>query len=182
MKYDAKTITLKNGQSCLLKSPSGDDAEEILQHLKQTSGETSNMARYENEITISVDEERVFLSKRIDHPKAIMISAVMDGEIVASAGFAPVAPYEKYQHRAEFGISIKRSFWNRGIGTAVMSAIVESAKNAGFEQLELEVVTCNERAIALYKKMGFEIYGMREKSFKYRDGGYDAEYLMLLKL
>ena len=52
----------------------------------------------------------------------------------------------------------------------------------GYEQLELEVVSSNERGIALYKKLGFEAYGLRKKSFKYRDGHYEDEYLMSLNL
>lgn len=63
-----------------------------------------------------------------------------------------------------------------------MSAVIESAKIAGYEQLELEVVADNKRGIALYQKFGFQIYGTREKSFRYRDGSYAAEHLMLLKL
>ena len=51
-----------------------------------------------------------------------------------------------------------------------------------YEQLELEVVAENERAIALYNKFGFELYGTRENTFKYRDGLSRACHLMLKKL
>ena len=52
----------------------------------------------------------------------------------------------------------------------------------GLEMIELEVVCENKRAIALYEKHGFRIYGTRPHSFKYRDGSYADEHLMLLDL
>lgn len=182
MIFKEKTIALRNGQSCLLKSPTEDDAGAILIHLKQTSDETRFMARNGNEITMSDEDEKKYLTKIAADPKSIMISAVLNGELAANAGFDPVAPYEKYQHRANFGISIKEKYWHRGIGSAILKEIIQSAKLAHYEQLELEVVTDNERAIALYQKYGFIVYGTREKSFKYRDGSYGCEHLMLLRL
>ena len=53
---------------------------------------------------------------------------------------------------------------------------------AGYEQAELEVVASNENAIALYKMLGFSIYGERKHSMKYRDGSYADEYLMMKTL
>ncbi len=182
MKYQEKEFILKNGSTCILRSPDGKDAEGILDNLRQTSGETDYMARYEDEINMTVEQEESFLDALIEDPKSIMISAIMDGEIVANAGFSSLAPYEKYRHRAEFGISIKKKCWNLGIGSLLLSAIVDTAGISGYEQIELEVVAENTRALALYHKFGFSIYGTREKSFKLRDGSYTAEHLMILFL
>jgi len=41
---------------------------------------------------------------------------------------------------------------------------------------------CNIRAVALYMKFGFVVYGTRERAFRYKDGSYGSEYLMLLRL
>lgn len=182
MKYESKTVILKNGQKCVLKSPEIEDAQEVLNEMKKTSGETNFMARYEDEITMSVEDEQKYLEKLIKSPKDILISAYVDGKVAATSGFNCVGPMDRYQHRAEFGISVLKDYWHIGVGTAVISAVIESAKKAGCEQLELEVVADNERALNLYKKFGFKVYGTREKSFKYRDGTYAAEHLMLLSL
>lgn len=56
-----------------------------------------------------------------------MISAVVDGKIVANAGFNPVSKLEKCKHRAEFGISIQKEYWGHGIGSHIMAAILETA-------------------------------------------------------
>jgi len=182
MIYEEKTITLNDGQKCLLRSPTGEDAEGMIAYLRQTSGETPYMARYEDEVTMTADEEGKFLSEILDDPKRIMIAAFTAGRLVANAGLSRVSLREKHNHRAEFGISIIMEYWNRGLGSALLSAIIESAKKSGYEQLELDVVTENDRAVALYKKFGFETYGTRERSFKLRDESYTSEYLMLKKL
>lgn len=182
MKIKEKTITLRNGKPCLLRSPDEKDAAQMLEHLRLTSGETDNMARYADEITITEEAEREFLKKLANSKKGFMIVAYVDGEFAASAGVNPVAPYERYAHRGEFGISIKQRFWNVGIGSAIMEEIIAASKLAGYEQLDLEVVATNEAAIRLYEKYGFLTFGRQERSFRYRDGKYAAQLLMALEL
>lgn len=47
----------------------------------------------------------------------------------------------------------------KGIGRALMEAIIQEAEAAGARMAVLETQSCNERAIAFYKKCGFEIIG-----------------------
>lgn len=178
MEYQNK-IFLKDKRLCLLRNPGSDDAEEILHHLILTSGETDYMARYPDEFRLNVEEEAAHLNAIQKSKNELMIAAVLDGKIVANCGFSPVGPQERCRHRAEYGISIQKAYWGLGIGTALLTAALQEAKRAGYEQVELDVVTDNERALALYKKLGFRCYGTREKSFRYRDGRYAALHLML---
>lgn len=53
-----------------------------------------------------------------------------------------------------------------------IQALISAAGEHGFEQLELEVVTENRRAISLYQKMGFRICGTLPDNMKYKDGTY----------
>lgn len=48
---------------------------------------------------------------------------------------------------------------SRGVGTALMKRIERAAEDAGARMLILETQSCNENAIAFYKKNGFEIVG-----------------------
>lgn len=182
MEYKPKEVLLKNGTPCLLKSPGPGDASAILRLMSQTSEETSYMSRYADEIKISIHHEQDFLSSLLRSQKDLMICAVVDGKIIANAGINPIALYERYAHRATFGISICKAYWGLGIGSQLLSAIIRGAREMGYEQLELEVVSENERGVALYKKFGFEIYGTREYCFKYRDGSYASAYLMMVRL
>jgi len=173
-----KEIKLKNGMHCILQTADGNHAKEVLEHMILTSGETGNMSRYPDEIKLTEEEERDYLSKIEASADAIMIVAVINGKIVGIAGLNPVSPLERLKHRAMLGISIQKEYWSMGIGSVLVEAILEMARNSGYEQVELDVIEDNENAIALYKKFGFEIYGKHERAFRYRDGQYKALYLM----
>ena len=45
-----------------------------------------------------------------------------------------------------------------------------AAKESGFEQAELEVISDNQNAITLYEKLGFQKYGTFPDNMKYADG------------
>ncbi|HCD46603.1 MAG TPA: GNAT family N-acetyltransferase [Lachnoclostridium sp.] len=182
MEYKPKEVLLKNGTPCLLKSPGPGDASAILKLMSQTSEETSYMARYADEVNITLHHEQDFLSSTLKSQKDLMICAVVNGKIIANAGINPIAVFERYLHRATFGISICKAYWGLGIGSHLLAAIIRGAREMGYEQLELEVVQENQRGIALYEKFGFETYGTREYCFKYRDGSYAAAQLMMVRL
>lgn len=181
MKYE-KSIKLKNNALCILKSPEAVDAKAVLNHLVLSAKETMYMARHADEILMTVAQEELYLQTMIDNPRTVMIAAYLEGEIVGVAGVHPVAPYEKYRHRSEYGISVLQAHWGQGIGFALTQGIIESAKLMGYEQVELEVVSENSAAVALYEKCGFKRYGTRPFSFKERDGSYASLDLMLMRL
>lgn len=63
-----------------------------------------------------------------------------------------------------------------------MLIILDMARNLGYEQAELEVAAGNERAISLYKNLGFEKYGVFPNNMKYANGQYTDSYWMMKKL
>jgi len=73
-------------------------------------------------------------------------------------------------------------YTGKGLGRFMMETMLETAKKIGLEQLELEVVAGNDRAMHLYKAMGFEIYGTFPDNMKYPDGTYADCYWMMRKL
>lgn len=182
MRYEERTEILKDGRKCLLRSPREEDAAQLLGHLIQTSDETGFLSRDGEEITITEEQEREYLKATLASPKSILICAEVDGRIAACTGMSPAAPYLRHQHRANFGISVKKEYWNLGIASLLLPAVIESVVKGGYEQVELEVVTDNEKACHIYEKFGFHVYGKRHHAFKYKDGSYCDEYLMMLSL
>ena len=73
---------------------------------------------------------------------------------------------------AEVGnIAVDTPFRGKGIGKALMDAMHQRAKEKGATQSFLEVRVSNANAIALYKKFGYESYGIRAR---YYEDGEDA--------
>src|SRR5512141_110323 len=98
--------------------------------------------------------------------------AEIDGEVVGTAGLHPVGPAQRRRHVMTLGLSIAKSAQGKGVGRALMQALVDYADRwAGVLRIELTVYPDNERAIALYEKFGFVQEG-RFRAYALRDGTY----------
>ena len=64
----------------------------------------------------------------------------------------------------------------------MMERLIRRMKERGFEQAELTVVDGNERAIRLYKRLGFRECGRIPNANKYDDGTYSDDIMMVLPL
>lgn len=178
MEFREKEIKLKDGTTCILRSPNENDAEEMIEYLKISSDETHFMVRYSEEIDITIDKEIEILKENLNSKTNMMIAAFIDNQVAGSVGINCVGNRIKQKHRAVFGISIKKKYWNNGIGNAFVKEVINQAKEFGYEQIELGVFSDNEKAIALYKKHGFEVWGNVKNAFKLKDGTYHDEIIM----
>lgn len=81
-------------------------------------------------------------------------------------------------HVAGLGIHVATVYQGMGIGTALMRGLLDLADNwLNLHRVELEVFSDNERGVALYKKMGFEIEATMRR-YAYRDGAYTDAFKM----
>lgn len=181
MKFN-KTITLKNGKKAVIRNGEFSDGAAVYENFNQTHAETDYMLSYPDENSFNAEQEADFLKEKTDSDNEIEIVAVVDGEIVGSAGIEAIGAKYKVRHRADLGIGISKDYWGLGLGKALMNACIECAKEAGYTQLELNVVAENERAIALYKTFGFKEFGRNPRGFNSRESGYQELVYMLLEL
>ena len=177
-----KELLLKNGKSCIIRTADGSDAAGVLRCFLKTHAETDNMLTYPEERSFTEADERDFLDTRAARDNSAELCAVVDGEIVGTAGFDPVGTQLKLRHRATFGIGVLRDSWGLGIGRALTESCIALAKQAGYRQLELEVLAQNLAAISLYQSVGFLEYGRNPCGFRTRDGEDQTLVLMRLPL
>lgn len=181
MKYN-KIITLKNGKEALLRNGEFADGEAVFVNFNETHAETDYLLSYPDENSFDAEQEAEFLKEKTESPNEIEIVALVDGVVAGTAGIEAVGAKYKLKHRAELGIAILKEYWGLGLGKALMEACIECAKNAGYTQMELNAVAENERAVALYRKMGFVEYGRNPRGFNSRVSGYQEVVYMLLEL
>jgi len=177
-----ENIKLKNNMVCIIRNATITDAKGVLENTKIIREETDFLLSYPDEINFSIEEKEEFLENKENSPCEIQICALVDNRIVGLAGISAVGSKDKVKHRAEFGISIEKAYYGKGIGTALTQACIECAKTAGYRQLELEVVAENTNAIALYKKFGFKEIGRNPRGFCSRYTGWQELISMLLEL
>lgn len=182
MKTAEKQIFLKDGTPCILRSPNLDDGQAILNQLKTVFGETENLTRDSDEVTLTLAEERAYLEAHLAHELDFNMLAFVDGRIAGNLAVRAVNNYRKMRHRAGLGLTVLKEFWHMGVGSTLMKEGIAQARENGFEQIELDVFADNERAVALYQRYGFEEWGRIKRAGRFRDGSYHDELLMGLLL
>ena len=89
----------------------------------------------------------------------------------------------KIRHRASIGIVLLSEFWNQGIGTRLFQELLRIAEeNPNLIQLELDFIEGNNRARALYEKMGFRVTGVKPDAIRLKDGTLLNEYSMIREI
>ena len=97
----------------------------------------------------------------------------LDGALVAVAGDDIVgwlSIYETPFGFGEIGMLVAREWRRRGVGSALVAAAIEWARERGLHKLSLSVFVHNTAAIALYRKFGFVEEGRRVKHFRRANG------------
>lgn len=181
MKY-FKQIKLKDGRECTLRNGTKADGQEALDIFILAHSQTDFLLSYPDEITFTAEEQGEYLQNKTDSENEAEILAVVDGKIVGTAGVEKRGVHEKLAHRCDFGVSVEKSFWGLGIGKALLLSCIECAKQAGYSQMELEVVADNKRALKMYADAGFVEYGRNPRDFKSRYSGYQELVYMRLEL
>lgn len=142
-----------------IRRAAASDAENILEYCKAVGAESDNLTFGAEGVYVTPEKEREYLESIRHSDRQLYLVAVDNGEIVGTAVLSSFTK-ARLSHRAEISISVRRSLWGKHIGTRLMERIIDFAKNtAGTEIISLEVRSDNERAIALYKRFGFEKVG-----------------------
>ena len=178
MQFEARTITLKDGRTCILRPAHPDDSIFLIDYMIRTSGETEFVLRYPDEVHYTEEQEREILGNILNDPGHAMMVAMVDGKHAGNCVINGIGMSRKTRHRCSLAITLYREYWGLGIGTAMINYLAELAEKTGYEQIELEVVADNTRAQALYRKCGFEESGRRIRALKFDDGTYHDEILM----
>jgi RimJ/RimL family protein N-acetyltransferase len=125
----------------------------------------------------SAGDERRFLKalRRYAHA-AVYVAEREDGALVGRLSVGR-DPHPASAHVADVGLMVAIDARRQGVGTALLQAAVDWAREAGVRKLELHVFPWNEAAIALYDRFGFEREGLRREHYR-RGGEYVDAILM----
>lgn len=102
--------------------------------------------------------------------------AEIDGVVVGNLGLHLGS--NRRSHVGDIGMAVHDGYRGRGVGRALMHAMLDLADNwLNLVRLELQVYVDNAPAIALYASSGFVIEGTH-RAYAYRDGAWADAYSM----
>src|SRR5262249_3421014 len=109
---------------------------------------------------------------------SFQLVACVNDEVVGHIGLHTFPNHPRRRHVGQIGMAVRDDWQGKGVGTALLAAVVELAdKWLNLSRLELEVFIDNEPAIRLYKRFGFQMEGTLVR-FAFRDGQYIDTYTM----
>ena len=168
---------LRDGRSAVVRLAVPDDAEAWIRNFNEIAKERVYVMR--ESFARPVDDVRRQF-RESDPNTALWLVAEVDERPVGGATFLRGA-WTKNAHTADLGVSLLPEFRGLGIGEDLMREGVEWARRVGVRKLKLGVFASNERAVRLYRKLGFAEEG-RLRGEVVLDGRPDDELLMALWL
>lgn len=136
------------------------------------------------ENTMGIASERVvrtqgFINGLTDNDHMLVAEVEKDGvKIVVGVASLSVNKSNRVRHSGSIGIMVHVGYHGMGIGKALMKNLIDIGDNwLMLIRIELGAFTDNEKAINLYKSLGFEIEGTKKYAI-IRNGKYADEYLM----
>lgn len=157
------------------------DAKDIIEYFKIVGSESTYLIMDETGLNMTVEEEEAYLEKANSTKTNKIFIAKNKDEIIGEVGLkGHKSP--KTKHNVSFGITVKKAYQNKGLGTLLIEHAINYARITGsIKNIYLEVREDNDYAIKLYKKNGFKQVGvMPDKIFI--DGKYKDELIFLLQI
>lgn len=158
------------GLEVLIRHPKVDDLSAMLEYINTLSKEKTYITFQGEEIT--EDHEKKYLDallERIKEKRGVALYALSGGQLV---GMSSISLRDRSQsHIGYLGISIKKEYRGKGLGSLLMELTLKEAKNnlVGLKTITLDVYANNPIAPGLYKKFGFKEFGRLPKGIKWRE-------------
>ncbi|WP_102691934.1 GNAT family N-acetyltransferase [Rummeliibacillus pycnus] len=176
MKINNKAFSLY-GLSYTIRSAEVKDAEILSKLRLMIDGETENLDREKGEAFIDIPGFEQIIKTDTDMPRNLFLVSVVQGNIV---GFSRCEGtyLHRFSHKVEFGVCVLKEFWGYGIGKNLLKETIQWADSNGITKITLNVLETNEKAINLYKKLGFEIEGILKNDRILSDHNYYNTVMM----
>lgn len=154
-----------------------EDARELLRFIHQISFESDFLSFGPGEFDLNEEQEAEFLRRSLECSNRIYMVAFEGEKAIGTVNFSG-GSRPRTCHSGELGLSVARSHWGQGIGTRLLQHLIAWAEaHATVDKLQLQVRVDNDRAIALYQRLGFEHEGTIKRAMAI-DGVYYDSHLM----
>jgi RimJ/RimL family protein N-acetyltransferase len=119
---------------------------------------------YKNSVIITVESTTKYLKRILENEGSFVLLCFDGEEIIGSIDLIRKSRIEE-QHVALIGMCVLNHYRRKGIGTRLLEKLEEVCREEKkIRKIEFDVFSNNEIAMSLYKKLNYEIEGIRKKS------------------
>ncbi|MGP5929721.1 GNAT family N-acetyltransferase [Corynebacterium glyciniphilum] len=112
-----------------------------------------------NDETVDEENRRSWLQGYQVPGACALVAEGADGEVLGYATYGEFRHYDGFRHTVENSIYVDGSKRAGGVGTALMSALVDHAREGGKHVMVAAIEGGNTASIRLHAKVGFEECG-----------------------
>lgn len=168
----------KNTDRISLRTGNINYAEALLELEKEVLAENEFMISVFEEFEETLEQQRSWIQKILENERERLIVAEINGEVVGLIVFRSKST-KRLSHTGSFTAMVKKEYRNQGIGKLLIKELLSWAEqNPLIEKVSLGVLSTNQRAIELYKSMGFTEEGRKIKEVKFSEDLYVDDILM----
>ena len=159
----------------IIRAIETDDARSFINLQEDIFGQSTFDYYGQNEQGLTVQQIRKIMAEWRKQKNCTFLLCIFNGQF---AGYAMVKGNvaTRTQHVAQLRIGVKEQFEGHGIGTALLTQCEIWAKEHGIARLEANVMSHNEKALALFKKLNYSVEGTRQQAVKIDNGFIDELY------
>ncbi|MFH1536889.1 MAG: GNAT family protein [Patescibacteria group bacterium] len=120
--------------------------------------------------------------KKQNHNQDSLFLGVFDKKNNVHIGNIKLEPIDWKKKKAIFGIIIgDKNYWGRGVGQEATKLTISYAfKNLGLKEIELGVISQNERARKAFERSGFKVTGLEKKAMNHDGILYDKVIMKII--
>ena len=96
---------------------------------------------------------------RQDGPAPLIFIISGWGKIAGYASYGDWRPFDGFRHSVEHSVYVEKDFYGRGLGKALMTALIERARAGKIHVMIAAIEAGNTGSIALHKSLGFRLVG-----------------------
>lgn len=183
---------LPAGPRCIVRTAVHADAPAMLEHQAHMMATDPRTIVQEGDPRRTISEQEKSIADMATDPGQLLLIAVEgDDETIPAANSGPgllvgalgfhCGSRIKVRHHGHFGISVHAEWRGKGIGSALMTAMLNwAAAHPFLEKVSLGVWETNAGARKLYERLGFRLEHRTPMYFKLADGRYVDDLWMAM--
>lgn len=121
----------------------------------------SGIATFDVEPRVAGVDDAWLTGRSEQHPVLVAVDGA--GEVLGWASIGPWSPRGAYDRTGEVSVYVDETGRGRGIGGALLGALVERARGSGVKVLLARVALPNPASIAVHEAHGFRSFGTQRR-------------------